>query len=223
MTAPLDRPFPSQKPVPTGDLAAILDDLWARLEEGAARAKPAFHLPTLCTVRPTEGEGGNEPSARVVVLRYAERIAGPHGAGTVGCHTDVRSPKAADVRANPRAAWVFYDHEARLQVRLTGATRLLTAGPEFDAAWEATTPSARRCYLAPYVPGTPTERPEPNMPATVRQRDPTADESAPGRANFALLRTDADRIEWLFLRHDGHQRALFTQDDGAWRGTWVAV
>ena len=208
-------PFPSDRPPPTGPPAAILGDLWDRLEEAAARGKPAFHLPTLATVA-----ADGSPAARVVVLRHADR-----NAGVVGCHADARSPKVREIVANPAAAWVFYDRPGKLQARVTGRTEVIADGPAFDAAWAATTPSARRCYLGPFAPGAAADGPEPNVPPAFAGRDPTDAESRPGRANFRLLRTTARAIDWLHLAHDGHRRARFTRDDagGAWTGGWVAV
>ena len=214
MTNAPERPPLSESDVPTEDLPAILADLWDRLADGAARSKSAFHLPTLCTA------ADREPAARTVVLRFADR---DEAGGTIACHTDVRGPKVAEIRENPRVAWVFYDAAARLQVRLSGTARVLTDGPVVDAAWEATQPSARRCYLAPLPPGTATDGPAPHLPAAVQKRDPTPAESAPGRANFAVLRTVADRLDWLHLHHAGHLRAQFVRDGDEWNGTWVAV
>ena len=205
-------PFPSDRPPPTGDLAAIRADLWDRLEEAAARAKPAFHLPTLCTA------DASGPAGRVVVLRHADRAA-----GTVGCHTDRRSPKARELAAEPRCGWVFYDRAAKLQLRLHGTAAVRTDGPEVDAAWDATTASARRCYLAPSAPGTPTDGPDANIPPAFADRDPAPAESAPGRANFALIRCAAESIDWLHLHHAGHRRARFRLTPGGWVGNWVAV
>ena len=209
-------PFPSDRPPPAGDpapdLPAVLADLWDRLEEAAARARPAFHLPTLSTT----GPGG--PAGRVVVLRHADRAA-----GALGCHTDVRSPKAAAVRADPRTAWTFYDRAAGLQVRASGPAGLVLAGEDWEAAWAGTTPSARRCYLAPHAPGTPTDGPDPNVPPAFRTRDPTDAQSAPGRATFALLRCRVETLDWLALHHAGHRRARFRRSGDGWAGEWVAV
>lgn len=228
--SPQRAAYPSEREVPTDDLDRIVADLWERLSDAADRSQPAFHIPVLATIR--TGPHGMEPSARNVVLRFAQR--GPDlflgddagdvvGGGTLGCHTDALGPKVAEVRANPRVAWTFYDPQARLQVRASGTARALTDGPIVDAAWAATKPSARRCYLAPHVPGVPTASPEPNMPALVRKRDPTTAESEPGRAHFAALRTAVDTLDWLHLHHAGHRRAQFRWENGEWRGTWVAV
>ena len=205
--------FPSDRPVPGGPLAAVWADLWDRLEEAAARGKPAFHLPTLATV-----DAHHAPAARVVVLRHADRAA-----GVVGCHTDARSPKAAAVLANPAASWCFYDRPGKVQVRVSGGTKLIGEGPEWEAAWAATSPSARRCYLGDLPPGTVTDTPEANIPAVYEHRDPTDAESEPGRRHFRLLRTTAGRVEWLSLAHAGHRRALFTRSGDGWASTWAAV
>ena len=209
-------PIPDDRDPFAPDLPAILADLWERLEDAAVRAPAPFHLPTLCTV-----EDG-APEARTVVLRHADRSGGGNR-GEVGCHADLRSPKVAQVRADPRCAWVFYDRDAKVQVRLNGTARVIADGPAVDAAWEATPPSARRCYLAPWPPGAATGAAEPNLPPEFRHRDPTPAESAPGRNRFALLRTTADRLDWLALHHAGHRRARFEWRDGGWRGDWVAV
>ena len=206
--------FPSDRPPPDGPLAAIAEDLWDRLEEAATRGKPAFHLPALATVA-----ADGTPAARVVVLRHADRAA-----GVVGCHADARSPKVAELAANPAAAWVFYDRPGKLQVRLTGRTELIADGPAFEAAWADTTPSARRCYLGDFPPGAAADGPESNVPVELADRDPTGAESAPGRARFRLVRTTAETLDWLHLAHDGHRRARFTRGPGGdWRGGWVAV
>ena len=218
-------PFPSDRPVPTGDLAEVLADLWDRLEEAAARAKPAFHLPTLCTAGGSvaggecvEEEAGAGVSGRVVVLRHADRAS-----GTLGCHTDRRSPKALALAARPATAWVFYDRAAKLQVRAVGESEVVTAGPDWEAAWAATTPSARRCYLAPHPPGTATDAPAPNIPDAFRRRDPTGEESAPGRQHFALIRTRVALLDRLHLAHTGHTRCRFDVTRDGSPGTWVAV
>ena len=205
-------PDPPDRTPPADDLPAILSGIWDRLEEAARRARPAFHSPVLATC----GAGG--PRARVVVLRHADRQT-----GVVGCHTDARSPKAADLARDPRAAWAFYDRPGKLQVRLTGATELIDVGEDYEAAWAATTRSARRCYLGPHAPGAATDVPHPNFPPEYTDRDPTDAESAPGRAHFRLLRTTALEIDWLALHHAGHRRAKFVRTAAGWDATWAAV
>ncbi|MEM6334588.1 MAG: pyridoxamine 5'-phosphate oxidase family protein [Planctomycetota bacterium] len=235
MTAPPNDPEPHAHQPPANDAADapeptpldarlrdhlpdILHDAWARLLRGAHSARQPFHTPVLATTQlhpdattPQEqlpGAGATdsmEPDARVVVLRKAvpaERI--------LLCHTDARSPKAAHLAANPRASWCFYDAKAKLQLRCWGHTTVHTPDALADARWDASGMSSRRCYLAPHPPGQPADHPSPNLPEHVRGRVPDAPETAPGRPHFAALQTIVDRLDWLYLHHAGHRRALFT-------------
>lgn len=70
---------------------------------------------------------GGRPSARVVLCKAIDPRA-----GTLTFYTNYRSPKAADLEANPRAAAVFHwDHAAR-QARVEGTVSHLSEA-ESDA------------------------------------------------------------------------------------------
>jgi general stress protein 26 len=189
----------ANNPYERSDLPTVLRRLWQHLQHGAASSKSGFHLPTLSTV-----DRQGTPDARVVVLRRvepAERV--------LICHTDRRSPKVADLLHHPAAAWTFYDAPAKVQLRVQGRVTVHTDDALADAQWAASTLSSRRCYLAPEPPGAETKSPSPNLPEAVRNQVPTEAEADPGRANFAVLRTVAERFDWLYLHHAGHRRAAF--------------
>lgn len=196
------------------DLSEILGDAWARLVSGASSGRQAFHTPVLSTI-----DGRGEPDARVVVLRRVvpcERV--------LICHTDARSPKVRQLADRSRAAWCFYDASAKLQLRCWGVTSIHTDDALADERWDASEPSSRRCYLAPYPPGETSPTPSPNLPDGVRGRVPAVEETLPGRARFAALRTVVDRLDWLYLAHDGHRRACFDWTEGGERiDRWVHV
>ncbi|MEM9253633.1 MAG: hypothetical protein AAGB29_14915, partial [Planctomycetota bacterium] len=134
------------------------------------------------------------------------------------------SPKAAQLADHPRAVWCFYDAGAKLQLRCLGQTTVHVDDALADERWQASALSSRRCYLAPHPPGEPSDAPSPNLPEAVRGRVPDADETKPGRAHFAVIRTVIDRLDWLYLAHDGHRRARFTwSDQGDLAATWLHV
>ncbi|MEL7088010.1 MAG: pyridoxamine 5'-phosphate oxidase family protein [Planctomycetota bacterium] len=182
----------------------ILDHLWVHLETATRSAKPPFHLPTLCNIDPA-----GRPDGRIVVLRRVERQT-----RRLMCHTDARSPKARAFRERPHACWVFYDAPAKVQLRVTGTVTLRTDDAVADAQWDASSPSSRRCYLAPSPPGELSETVSPNLPPGVRGRVPTAEESAAGRRNFAVVDCRVERFDWLYLHHAGHRRARFVWAEG---------
>ncbi len=214
----LDRQIPKEVHITMTQHPTSLDDIhdqiWRMLQEATGTRHHGFHLPTLATV----SENG-EPAARIVVLRGADR-AGRY----VTCHTDARAPKVAQVDAQSLSAWVFYDAEARVQVRALG--RVAVLDPAIDAfareAWLGTNLSSRRCYMAPSAPSLKCDAPSPNLPESVRDRLPTEEESQAGLANFRVLKATIEAMDYLHLAHDGHIRARFVYDgDGKLTSTWL--
>ncbi|MFM1823264.1 MAG: hypothetical protein RI967_1530 [Planctomycetota bacterium] len=194
----------------TPDLAAILARCWDELASGAADRRHGFHVGALATVAPD-----GTPRVRSLVLRAVDAAH-----GEIRSHTDLRSPKVAELARAPRVAWHFYAPERAMQLRLLGSARIESAGAAADDAWEASALTSRRCYLAPAAPGAPCDEPSPNLPVEVRDRRPTESETLPGRSNFAILRTEIDAIDWLSLASEGHRRASFARRDGGWTASW---
>ncbi|TCD05508.1 flavin-binding protein [Erythrobacteraceae bacterium CFH 75059] len=139
---------------------------------------------------------------------------------TLRFHTDSRAPKARIIETQSAVGVLFYDREARVQIRCQGTGAVVRDGAEVDAAWEAATAFARRCYLG-LAPGAVTGRPSSGLPDWVEGVRPTEEQLLPARRNFAILSVTVDEIDWFTLAHTGHRRAVFRRDDG-WRGEWIA-
>ncbi len=94
---------------PPVNLDTILAMTWMQFVKGAERSAEPFHLGVLAT------SGVQGPSLRTVVLRavYPEQRV-------LLCHTDSRSEKLMEIRNDERVAWLFYDPDKKLQVRLRG-------------------------------------------------------------------------------------------------------
>ncbi len=176
---------------PPDDLDAILADCWTTLRRAVADRRHPFRLPTLATTN------DGIPDARTVVLRHADPDT-----WTIACHTDKRSPKFQQLTQQPRCAWVFYDPRARIQLRLNTTASLHTADTIADGAWTNSHPGARDCYRAVRSPSTPAPGPAAPEPG----------ETESGRDRFAVVRARVLSIDWLFLHHAGHRRALFRPD-----------
>lgn len=190
------NPFP-----PPDTLDGILSDAWDRLRRGVVDRRSAFHAPTVATV-----DVDGAPRARTMILRAAEP-----GPWRLRFHTDRRAPKVAELAINPRLAIHVYDPGAKLQVRLEGRGRILTDGPEADAAWAASRPQSRECYRVDQAPSTP-------IPAG----DAWAWGDVDGRDAFSILQVDITRVEWLYLAITGHRRARFDRAaDGAIDSRWL--
>ncbi|MGB0715858.1 MAG: hypothetical protein ACPGXK_08265 [Phycisphaerae bacterium] len=189
----------------SSNLGPVLEKIWDQLEEAVTRRAHSFHLPVLTTI----GLNGI-PDARVVVLRSAAR---QHCC--ISCHTDSRSPKAIQLVRCAHATWVFYDHQQRIQVRVSGQTSIAGVDGSEAAinAWNNVSQSERQSYLGPHPPSQRASQPTSNLPAGMPGRAPTEQEIQFAKQNFRLITTHINRIDWLWLRDEGHRRAMFEWDE----------
>lgn len=191
------RPRPSW----ADDLDGTLAEAFRLLSRGIADRRSPFHTPCLGSV-----DAAGAPVLRTVVLRGFDPAA-----RQLRIHTDLRSGKAAELRANPAVALHGYDPAAQVQLRLSGTATLHAEDAVADAAWAASRPFSRRCYAIAEAPGTPCAAP-PGAPA----------DDAAGRPNFAAVLIAFDRLDWLWLAASGHRRARFAWDaDGTPAATWL--
>jgi pyridoxamine 5'-phosphate oxidase len=192
-------------------LDACLTDCRDRLIRAAHDRKSPLHTPVIVTA---------DVDARVMVLRAFDASA-----WRLRLHTDTRAPKAAAVEADPRIAVLFYDKGAKIQIRARGVGEILLAGPDVDAAWNASTNFARRCYLGE-GPGAGSDAPTSGLPPEFEGAEPDDAQLVPARENFALLRITLTSLDWLYLAHTGHVRAQFARagagDVAVWEGRWVS-
>ncbi|MBT8487551.1 MAG: pyridoxamine 5'-phosphate oxidase [Gemmatimonadetes bacterium] len=192
-------------------LSDILEEVWTALTIGSTTSRDPFHTPTVATVR------HGKPVSRTVVLRFVDPAL-----SVLGFNTDLRSAKCQDLENNPAIAWHFYGRGRKVQLRIRGTASIHSDDDVARAAWDEVTPLGRRCYGQSPGPGTPTERAGIALPdlADLESDDPSV--LALCRSNFGTVRCTVEEIEWLHLRFQGHQRALFNRADSAWTGRWVA-
>ena len=178
------------------ELDTLYAHAWHRLIRGVHdRHAPARH-PTLATVSPK-----GWPEARTVVLRAADRFA-----SRLEIHTNLYSPKIADLMATPIAALHVWDSRSRLQIRLQ-ADVVITHGAQIASIWSAMPELSRMAYSRDAVPGQ-------TIGAALAYR------STPDPAAYAVLHLDLHTMDLLHLGTH-HRRAQFTRERN-WAGCWLA-
>lgn len=136
-------------------------------------------------------------------------------------HTDVRTPKIAELRRNPAAQCVFWDKTRALQLRLSGTVTIHAGDALASKAWEGVDLASRFSYLTTSAPSGDIDRPSSGREG-MDGRLPTPEEAAVGWKNFAVLGLKLDEIDWVLLDNAGHRRARFTFDDKGLAGsTWL--
>jgi pyridoxamine 5'-phosphate oxidase len=187
-------------------LEDLEQDIWVRLVTGAVKSRNPFHTPSVATI------DRGEVSLRTVVLRKAlakER--------ELRFHTDIRSPKWLELSLNPSISALFYDAGDRIQLRVKGNAVLHHTNDLTAEAWKNTTSSSRRCYLTLHSPSSFAEFPTSGLSEDIEQENFTLSESELGYSNFGIVAIQVQSIDWLWLNHAGHRRALFDYEKDSYQ------
>jgi hypothetical protein len=182
----------------------IRDDVAKRLLDGARNRHSAMHTPVVATP---------DADARVMVLRAFDRVG-----WRLRFHTDARSPKVGVIADGAPVGLLFYDREAKLQIRCKGRGWIERDTPLVDEAWAESTNFARRCYLGE-GPGAVSDTPTSGLPPQFEGVEPTDAELEPARTNFAVLLVELETADWFSLAHNGHRRAQIALASG--EGRWL--
>ena len=187
----------------------ICRHIWQNLTAGAGPGQSPFTMWQLAS----NGADG-VPQLRTIVLRGADEQR-----NTLTFHTDMRSAKVAELRADPRLSMLAVDLVNLKQIRLEGRAEICTDDNERKAIWNSARPHTLILYQAALPPGTPLESPLP----TGMQR-PAEDNPGhrSGFDNFCVIHVTLSKIDYLDISADGHQRTLFNRQEGAWHGLRVA-
>ena len=191
----------------------LLQKIFAMLTRGTADRKSPLHTPTLATV----GADGS-PQTRIVVFRKflpEER--------KLIFHTDLRSPKIEELRADRRVSWLLYHPGEKLQFRIAGEANIHEDAQDTLKLkqWQATRVFGRRCYMGE-APSRIAPEATSGMSAELESCEPTIEESEIGFPNFAVISTKISLIDCLELHVKGHRRSLFKwHENGESDTSWL--
>ncbi|TNE42572.1 MAG: hypothetical protein EP347_00755 [Alphaproteobacteria bacterium] len=113
--------------------------------------------------------------------------------------SDLRTPKIAQLAAQPQMQLLAYDPDVRIQLRLDGLVTVIDHPEPLRAAWERVPLASRRNYISDPAPGFRIS--DPTSP------HPESDEGA--FDNFTILEVTLVRLDWLYLHIQGNRRAEF--------------
>ncbi len=194
----------------TTDLQRLKESLWEALYAGGQNAHSPFHTPAFAT------SDNGLCRVRTVVLR--EVVAAER---SLIFHTDMRSPKIAQIQEHRLVSWLFYDAEQQIQIRAEGEAFIHYDDEAARQAWHHSLLSSRLNYLAESAPGTIVDAPLSGLPDALIERSPTAEEAEAGWQHFALVQTVISHFDWLYLSAGGHRRAEFVWTGEGFTGHWL--
>lgn len=168
------------------------DQLWSELEQAVTDRQHGWRTPVLATV-----DADGLPDARTVVLRVADRAS-----KTLKMFTDQRSPKVAQLQANPQAQLVFWCPNRQWQLRAKVTATIDSNSDQTAAIWARIRHTAAvGDYLTAEAPGS------------------LLSDQAPLSADLhtlCVMECQIESLDWLMLSRQGHRRARLGHDMLIW-------
>ncbi|MGT2477699.1 pyridoxamine 5'-phosphate oxidase family protein [Paraburkholderia terrae] len=188
-----------------------LEDIYARMWDCLAAAVCEENNPFKVMQAATIGLDGG-PNVRSVLLRSVSERE-----NLLTFHTDLPSPKIADLSREPCIALVAVDLVRNLQIRVSDEASIVRSGQARLHAWRSS-PHDLLVYRAQLAPGTPISDPE----DALRQTHPVPDPDE-GLKHFCVVEVRPATLEKLeHLTVGRQQRARFVRQGDIWLRNWIA-
>ena len=198
------------KPDYYNNLDKVYSKVWELLNLGLQNRNAPFHIPVfICGNK-------NKPDGRIVVLRGVDKDQ-----KKIWFHSDIRSNKVKVLKDNPDATLLFYDKVEKIQLRVSGNTKINYKNDFTKKSWEKTVHMSRQCYLGDKAPGSDTSEPTSGLTSDIDNLKYTTAQSEVGYENFCVIETYFKSIEWLYLAAKGHRRAFFSLKNNSLEKKWL--
>ena len=125
------------------------------------------------------------------------------------------------LKSNPEANLLFYDKNEKIQLRISGISKINYQNHISKKSWEKTAHMSRQCYLGDKSPGSSVLIPSSGLTADIDNLKYTKEESEIGYKNFCVIETFIKSIEWLYLAAKGHRRAFFSLKNNSLEKKWL--
>jgi pyridoxamine 5'-phosphate oxidase len=189
-----------------------LEQIHARMWDCLAAAAREENRPFKVMQAATIGLDGS-PNVRTVLLRGVSQQD-----NLLTFHTDVRSPKVAELSCDPRIALVGVDPGRNLQIRVFGEARIVRDGQARLDAWRSSPDHDLIVYRTRFAPGTPLSHAGDAFGDTNRVFD-----AAEGLKHFCVVEVRPASLDWLDLSDaDRPKRARYVRQGNLWIHGWIA-
>ena len=200
----------NNKPNYYNNLDKVYLKIWELIKTGLKNRDAPFHIPVLICGNKNKFDG------RIVVLRGVDEKE-----KKIWFHSDIRSNKVKFLNSNPEATLLFYDKNEKIQLRISGLTKINYQNDVTRISWEKTAHMSRQCYLGDKTPGTDSTIPASGLSENVDNLKYSKEESEIGYKNFCVIETFIKSIEWLYLASRGHRRSYFSLKNNSLEKKWL--
>jgi len=198
------------KPPYYNNLDKVYSKIWELLKLGLEHRDKPFHIPVFICGNESKFDG------RIVVLRGIDSKE-----NKIWFHSDKRSNKIQILRSNSKGVFLFYDKDEKIQLRISGKTKINFQNEITKNSWKKTAHMSRQCYLGEMAPGSEVLEPTSGLSNDVDNLKYSVEQSEIGYKNFCVIETFIQSIEWLYLAAKGHRRAYFTIENNFVKKKWL--
>jgi 3-hydroxyisobutyrate dehydrogenase len=198
------------KPPYYNNLDKIYSKIWELLKLGLEHRDKPFHIPVFICGNESQFDG------RIIVLRGVDSKE-----NKIWFHSDKRSNKIQILRSNNKGVFLFYDKDEKIQLRISGKTKINFQNEITKNSWKKTAHMSRQCYLGELAPGFEVFEPTSGLSEDVDNLKYSVEQSEVGYKNFCVIETFIESIEWLYLASKGHRRAYFTLENNLVKKKWL--
>ena len=125
------------------------------------------------------------------------------------------------LKSNPFGVLLFYDKGQKIQLRISGKTKVNYQNEITKKSWKKTAHMSRQCYLGDFSPGLEASKPTSGLSESIDNLKYSFEESEFGYKNFSVVEVVIKSIEWLYLAAKGHRRAYFQFKNGEISKKWL--
>ena len=180
-------------------LENVRENISSSLTEGVKNRRSDFRTFTFCT-------SGKFPTGRTVVLRGYNSES-----GIITLHSNYHADKIKDLNINPNVCCVFYSKGMKIQIRCFGRAVVNYDNDRSSHAWANMSDMSKECYFQVPSPGTIMDSYNDFSKEIIDKKSEA----------FSVIDVDIEKIDWLYLKREGHRRANIFIKESA-KDTWVS-
>ena len=179
------------------DFSEIKKKIWLMLDDAITNRSSPFRIPVFICGDQSDFDG------RIVVLRKSDQSN-----NLIQFHSDIRSDKIPKLKKNSNAAFIFYDKEEKIQLRVKVNCLVNHDNEITEQSWSKTAHISRKCYLVNNGPGTETDEPSSGLSEDIEKSGFTMEQSEEGYKNFTVYNAILKVLSGFILQ----QKAIEEQD-----------
>lgn len=180
------------------------ENLWKTLSRATVDKKHPWRVVALSTV------GLDGVNSRNIILRGVE-----FQQALLTFYTDLRSGKIADLAHDPRVSLLFWNPRSNEQLRAWGKAIVVSDSSLVEKHWSRIPDYAKKDYSTLSAPGALLT----NLAVDAESggaTEPLLDLDS-ARQNFRIIQVQVQRMDYLKLDREGHQRVGLSLSDGVWK------